>query len=349
MVKLLWRSTLSLLITFGFLGQPALAIEGGSNAVDNSVVVRIQLTFTKYSTFCSGALLSPNIVVTADHCIKLVGESNKDNLLQKAKVAPPGALIDVSEQSFVDVIDIFYTPREGKNGAAFLVLESALPLQLPVRIATTLEIENIKSTKSPVTFLGYGTVDRNQVIYPRLPQVAEGELFLDRENTNVHFRSYPAAPCAGDSGGPIIQEKENQIILVGVINGPWYVDPKTYCSFHNWSPEGIRQEKLYKYSVYIPLDTIDAMSDAKLALNAATKIVESKAKAEAEAKAAAELRAKQEAEAKAAAELVARLEAEAKAKLEAANKKVTITCVKGKTVKKVTSVNPKCPSGYRKK
>lgn len=30
-------------------------------------------------------------------------------------------------------------------------------------------------------------------------------------------------------------------------------------------------------------------------------------------------------------------------------KKVTITCVKGKTVKKVTAVSPKCPAGYKKK
>lgn len=56
-----------------------------------------------------------------------------------------------------------------------------------------------------------------------------------------------------------------------------------------------------------------------------------------------------EAKAKAEAEAKAKAEVEAKAKAEAANKKVTITCVKGKTVKKVTSVNPKCPSGYKKK
>lgn len=31
------------------------------------------------------------------------------------------------------------------------------------------------------------------------------------------------------------------------------------------------------------------------------------------------------------------------------SKKTTITCVKGKTTKKVTAVNPKCPSGYKKK
>jgi hypothetical protein len=30
-------------------------------------------------------------------------------------------------------------------------------------------------------------------------------------------------------------------------------------------------------------------------------------------------------------------------------KKTTITCVKGKLTKKVTAVNPKCPTGYKKK
>jgi hypothetical protein len=49
-----------------------------------------------------------------------------------------------------------------------------------------------------------------------------------------------------------------------------------------------------------------------------------------------------------AAELKAKQEAEAKAKAEA-TKKTTITCIKGKLVKKVTAVNPKCPAGYKKK
>lgn len=38
------------------------------------------------------------------------------------------------------------------------------------------------------------------------------------------------------------------------------------------------------------------------------------------------------------------------AKAAAENKKKTsITCVKGKTTKKVTAINPKCPKGYKKK
>jgi hypothetical protein len=72
-----------------------------------------------------------------------------------------------------------------------------------------------------------------------------------------------------------------------------------------------------------------------------------KAKQDAEAKAAAELKAKQDADAKAAADLKAKQDAAAKAS--AANKRTTITCVKGKTTKKVTAVSPKCPSGYKKK
>ena len=81
---------------------------------------------------------------------------------------------------------------------------------------------------------------------------------------------------------------------------------------------------------------------------------EIKAKQDAEARATAELKAKQEAEAKQeadrlAAELKAKQEAVAKAKVDAAMKKTTITCVKGKLSKKVTAVKPTCPAGYKKK
>jgi hypothetical protein len=45
----------------------------------------------------------------------------------------------------------------------------------------------------------------------------------------------------------------------------------------------------------------------------------------------------------------AKILAAAKAKAAATAKKTTITCIKGKLTKKVTAVNPKCPSGYKKK
>ena len=39
----------------------------------------------------------------------------------------------------------------------------------------------------------------------------------------------------------------------------------------------------------------------------------------------------------------------AQAKKSASTQKATITCVKGKLIKKVTAINPKCPAGYKKK
>lgn len=243
----------------------AAAVENGSDADGNPVVVRIQLTFSNGSTNCSGALIAPRIVVTADHCIKRVGESNKNNLIQSAKVAPAGAGRDGQGIAYVKVTDFIFTPREGKNGAAFLVLESDLALKLPVRIASATDIDSLQANKTPIKFIGYGTTDKNESVYKNSPQIADGELFKDLENLRVHFRSYPATACQGDSGGPIYQELDNELLLIGVINGPWYVDLKSRCSLETINPQLIQQDKLYKYSVYIPLYTPDAVSDAKLA------------------------------------------------------------------------------------
>jgi hypothetical protein len=90
-----------------------------------------------------------------------------------------------------------------------------------------------------------------------------------------------------------------------------------------------------------------AEAEAKAKAEAEAK---AKAEAEAKAKAEAEAKAKAEAEAKAKAEAEAKAKAEAEAKARAAkSKKTTIICVKGKNSKKVTGVQPKCPSGYKKK
>jgi hypothetical protein len=102
----------------------------------------------------------------------------------------------------------------------------------------------------------------------------------------------------------------------------------------------------------------DKAAELKARQDADAKVAaELKAKQDADAKAAAdkvaaELKVKQEAEAKAAAELKAKQDADAKAagdKAAAANKKTTITCVKGKLTKKVTAAKPVCPKGYKKK
>jgi len=107
----------------------------------------------------------------------------------------------------------------------------------------------------------------------------------------------------------------------------------------------------------IPSSKIDSEESLKLINQAALKKSENalllKTKQEAEVKAAADLKAKQEADAKsvadkAAADLLAQQQAAIAAKT-AALKKTTITCTKGKLIKKVTAIKPVCPAGYTKK
>ena len=101
------------------------------------------------------------------------------------------------------------------------------------------------------------------------------------------------------------------------------------------------QEKLKRIEEAM---AIKAAADA-LALAEA----EAKAKIDALAKAEAEAKAKIVALDKAAAEEKAKADAKVLAAKLAAAKKSTITCVKGKVVKKVTGIKPKCPSGFAKK
>lgn len=84
------------------------------------------------------------------------------------------------------------------------------------------------------------------------------------------------------------------------------------------------------------------------AVAAARAAAESAAKAAAEARARAEAQAAAEAAARAEVEAQAKaLVAEAKAKSAAAKtRKKTLTCVKGKQIRKVTGENPKCPAGF---
>lgn len=100
---------------------------------------------------------------------------------------------------------------------------------------------------------------------------------------------------------------------------------------------------------YVPLgnlrvDNLNVRYEQELAKKLATQEAEIRAATD---KAAADLKAKQEAAAKAAAELKAKQEAETKKTL--ATKKSTITCIKGKLIKKVSAVKPRCPVGFKQR
>jgi hypothetical protein len=259
---------------------------------------------------------------------------------------------------------------------AILILEKEIPTP-GFRSATREEVTQWVANQDSVFGIGYGkrTYDGDQkkpgmyfATLRSIPnKVQDFSNLNDPSNPYMHVQGKCVSknlPCAGIiSGSPLWIEKNGESIYIGAASatsgtsiGLSPTDPLWRDPF--WSENA----QVEYYTAQAFPDVIEAANkfladqiiiEAKAASELKAKqelevriAAELKAKQEVEAKAAAELKAKQETEAKAAADLKAKKESESKAAL---LKKTTITCLKGKVVKKVTAVKPVCPKGYKKK
>ena len=265
---------------------------------------------------------------------------------------------------------------------AVVILSEDIPMTKKAVFATEEQMQRFAREKSKVELVGYGITHGSQrpvtTINNRAPHKLTSTL-LSPQDVLAFYRQYPNVDwkkinkpgvygivqhrelkqshiCDGDSWSMFFVEENNIRYLLGTTglglvnnNCPppeqWYGFPSM-----SWIDPNSKLRDLLKIAEAIVEEDKKrefAAADLKAKQEAEAKAAaDLKAKQEAEAKAAADLKAKQEAEAKAAADLKAKQEAEAKA---AVLKKTTITCLKGKLVKKVTAVKPVCPKGYKKK
>jgi len=352
----------SLLLVFGqFLNSVPLAhsVELGQDATGDSNAVHIQGN-------TSGFLYSERIILTAAHVLnQLRIQPNGDT---DGFVFAPG-LADKSNAKRYKIIKAFI-PKTfidsdfSKNIQAFddfaiVVIDEDMPLKAKVEIATDDQMRRFAKDKSEVVMIGYGLQSGSQRNNPqniiRAPHKMTGYLYTP-EMMIEHHHQYNLRPsswktfdwgvnhnqktgsiCSGDSGAGHFVEENSVRYYVGTAgNGGESSNCKADGSFKLTTGGFMANFSTPNKFLYLIKSAEAFVEEQKK-----TQLV----KAE-EARLAAELKAKQEAEAKAAAELKAKQEAEAKA---AAVKKTTITCIKGKLVKKVTAVKPVCPKGYKKK
>jgi hypothetical protein len=371
---------LSLLLFSGGLTSPlANSVEFGQDATGDPNAVHIQGN-------TSGFLYSERIILTAAHVLnQLRIQPNGDT---DGFVYAPG-LADKTTAKQYRIIKAFIPKTyinsdfsrniQAFDDFAIVVIDEDMPLKTKVEIATEDQMRRFAKDKSEVVMIGYGLQSGSQRNNPqdiiRAPHKMTGYLYTP-EMMIEHHHQYNLRPsswktfdwgvnhnqktgsiCSGDSGAGHFVEENSVRYYVGTAgNGGESSNCKADGSF-KFTTGGFMANFSSPNKFLYLLKSAEAFVEEQknmqlIKAEEARLAADLKAKQEAEAKAAAELKAKQEAEAKAAAELKAKQEAEAaaaEAKAAAAKKKKTITCVKGKKVKKVTAVKPKCPKGYKKK
>jgi hypothetical protein len=372
MKKAILGLTISLLLTL----VPAFsssAVEFGRDATGDPNAVKVGGG--------SGFLYSERIVLTVGHVIGAEHPGAVPYWESEGVIYNPG-IVTISGQKQYKVKKVLipstYTKPDYANNIinddhAVIILSEDIPMTTRAVYATEEQMKRFVKEKSKVELVGYGITHGSQrpdltPINNRAPHKLTSTLISPQEVLQF-YRQYPNVDwnkinkpgvygivqhrelrqshiCDGDSGSVFFVEEDNVRYVLGT-TGLGLVN-------NNCPPP----ERWYGFP---SMSWIDPNSKLRDLLKTAEAIVAEDRKREsaaAEAKAAADLKAKQEAEAaaKAALELKAKQEAEAKAiadKLAAAKaaalKKTTITCLKGKSVKKVTAVKPVCPKGYKKK
>jgi hypothetical protein len=351
-----------------FFFNTARAVEFGQDATGDPNVIDVQGS--------SGFLYSDRIVLTAAHVIVGVEETTLEESTKRIAnwetngfVYSPGIGNRVGQKRYrvkKVLVNPSYTPRSAndntrKNDFAILILQESIPMKNKVTVASESDMATFIREKTPVYMVGYGFQNPSQRTPSQSGTLSPHKMtsyLVGNEELKEYFRNNPqsirpnqtildygvlnsanfGSVCDGDSGAGFFVEKGDTRFYLGPVGGQQAGIPN--CQSASTATFGVGGGISGITATYKFLSLI------KEAEYLVADVKQKEMKKVEEERLAAELKAKQDAEAKAAADLNAKQESVAKA---AASKKTTITCVKGKLTKKVTSLKPKCPTGYKKK